>query len=38
MIIEAFKNKISPLSKPHYYPEYASEEDISSKCSISNDS
>ena len=38
MIIEAFKNKIFPLSKSHYYPEYVSEEDISSKSSISSDS
>ena len=28
MIIEAFKNKIFPLSNPDYYPEYVSEEDI----------
>ena len=39
MIIEAFKNKIFPLSKSHYYPEYVSEEDISSpKSSISSGS
>ena len=38
MIIEAFKNKIFSLSKPHYYPEYVSEEDISPKSSISSDS
>ena len=39
MIIEAFKNNIFPLSKPHYYPGYVSEEDISSpKGSVSNDS
>ena len=38
MIIQAFKNKIFPLSKPHYYPEYVSEEDISPKSSIKSDS
>ena len=38
MIIKAFKGKIFPLSKPHYYPEYVSEEDISSKSNISSDS
>ena len=38
MIIEAFKNKIFPLSKPHYYPEYVAEEDISLKSSICSDS
>ena len=38
MIIEAFKNKIFPLSNPDYYPEYVSEEDISPKSSISSDS
>ena len=38
MIIEAFKNKIFPLSKPHYYPEYTSVKDILSRSSISSDS
>ena len=38
MIIEAFKNKIFPLSKSHYYPEYASEKDTLSRSIISSDS
>ena len=38
MIIKAFKNKIFPVSNPDCYPEYASEEDISPKSSISSDS
>ena len=38
MIIEAFKNKIFPLSQSHYYPEYASEKDTLSRSSISSDS
>ena len=38
MIIEAFKNKIFPLSNPDYYPEYVSEENISPRSSISSDS
>ena len=38
MIIEAFKNKIFPLSNPDYYPEYTSEKDTLSRSSISNDS
>ena len=38
MITEAFKNKIFPLSKPHYYPGYVSEDDISPKSSISRES
>ena len=38
MIIEAFKNKISPLSKPYYYPEYGSEKATLSRSNISSDS
>ena len=38
MIIEAFKNKIFPLSKPYYYPEYGSEKDTLSRSNISSDS
>ena len=38
MIIEAFKNKIFPLSNPDYYPEYTSEKDTLSRSSISSDS
>ena len=39
MIIETFKNKLFPLSKPCYYPGYVSEEDISlPKSNISSDS
>ena len=38
MIIEAFKNKIFPLSNPNYYPEYTSEKDTLSRSSISSDS
>ena len=38
MIIEAFRNKIFPLSNPDYYPEYTSEKDTLSRSSISSDS
>ena len=38
MIIEAFKNKIFPLSNPDNYPEYTSEKDTLSRSSISSDS
>ena len=34
MIIETVKNKIFPLSNLGYYPEYVSEDDISSKSSL----
>ena len=37
MIIKAFKDKIVPLSRPHYYSEYVSQKDISPKGSISSD-
>ena len=37
MIIEAFKNKIFRLSKPHYYPEYGLEKDTLSSSCISSD-
>ena len=33
IIIEAFKNKIFPLSNPDYYPEYVSKDDTSSRSS-----
>ena len=38
MIIKAFENKIFPLSKSYYYPEYTSEKDTLSRSSISSDS
>ena len=37
MIIKVFNNKICPLSKFYYYPEYTSEKDTLSRSNISSD-